>query len=1128
MEDLFSVAAAQGDQTSEARASQARTPEDEYRRVMAVLSDAQLRAVTHQDGALIVLAGPGTGKTRVITARVAHMIRERGIAPDRIAAVTFTNKAAGELRGRLGDLVGQTTAARVQASTFHSLGFGIVRRFADVLGLASNFQIIDSAQRNRLIREVIRGEGLYKGSLSSGISAAVEHAQAVMEGLRHQGMDSAAARAWLGEAIEAAQGLGGDKRSARLGELERFADAVGVYGAFERGCLERGWVVIDDLILLPTKLIREHDSIASILRHDYAHLVVDEFQDVNLAQIRMIRALCPPREGADVCVVGDDDQSIYGFRGADDRAFSHFAAIWSDSETIELTTNYRSASVVVEASNATITRASSRFAPGKRAVAHRGETPGCGLELIRMEDDAQTGEAIASVLLQMAGEGGEGFRFSSCAVIARSGGFLEQIAQTLLMEGIPIDMRERASPMEDEGARDVLAWARLLVDPESSVDLRRVLTRPPHRVDALALGSLVSGYRAARSRYEHGRDEEGVEAPDPGSLIGWVLDRADEAMRPRVEAMHALAQELGAVASEQPAAKTLAEIIKRTGVVHRELGDGRSRARRIEAISALVRFARDRADRFDAPGDLGAMLAYFDDLDEKERGLGELPEDLVAGAAGAEGANGSDRGAVAMLTAHASKGLEFDTVFVARVGQHGYAPSGKGGEEVLPAGLVDHGDRDEKSRLADEERRVFFVALTRAKDRAILTARVPKKPSAANYAIELRESMGTRLVERDVGEVIDPERAGDAVSRLGAEFRAIKRINDAFDQAKREARRDAADAIDAHELGEIDQREMASRLSAAGERAAAVSEIRRDGRMPAWAGDERTRAFAQKLIDVLVQREAASDGGTLHPGLAAPLSLSFSKISTYLHCPRCYLAEHVFRLHQDDRVHAVVGTAVHEGLERFYRRWREADAGGGETPGFEQLRSLVRSGFMAGWPRDREIDEGRLEQLDAMLDVFWSQMHREDAHIEELERTIALPYVCDGVEHRLIAKIDRVDLGEAGGRRVIDYKTGAPRKALVEPRKDDLQLGIYAMALTHELGDPGPASVCEYWCLQDGSRGVIGFDGLDMKKIGAQIDKAIRGMLAGDWERSPRCRGDEAPCAILDLRDDPGAALGGR
>lgn len=1119
MEDLFTM---DGERV-QPRCDDADT---EYNNVIGVLSTAQRDAVEHDGGPLIVLAGPGTGKTRVITARVAQMIRERNIEPDRVAAVTFTNKAAGELQGRLADLVGDTVAARVKASTFHSLGLGIVRRFADVLGLEHNPELIDSAQRNRLIREIIRDERLYRFALGSGISAAVEHAHKSMEQLRHLGLDSAAARKWLDQSNTELDGLDGEAKAARAAMLDRFADAIGVYASFEQRCRDRGWLVFDDLILLPSKLIREHESIAAILRQEHRHVVVDEFQDVNRAQIEMIRALCPPERHPDVCVVGDDDQSIYGFRGADDRAFAHFAQVWDGSRTVELTTNYRSTGVIVEASNATITRAASRFAPGKEAIAHRGDVDRASLELVRMEEDGQTGEAIASMLLNMASEGGGDFSFNQCAVIARTTNFLDQIAQTLLLEGIPIDMRQKQAPMEDEGVRDVFAWARWLVDPESSNNLRRVLTRPPYHCDGVKLGSLISGYRNARSRFEQG-DGSGDD-PDPGALLDWILQRADEPMRVKIEPMRELAAELAAVASERNAPEAVLEIIKRTGAVHRELADAHQRARRIESLSAVVRFARSRLSRFDAPGDLGAMLSYFDDLDEKEQSLGELPEDTVAHSGGeAFGTSSDDRGAVAMLTAHASKGLEFDTVFIPRVGRYGYPQPNRGDEGVLPEGVVDRAgdERDEKARHSDEERRVFFVALTRAERRAVVLAKLPKKATSANYALELREAMGEQLIERDVHEVIDPERAGDAVSRLSAEFKAVKRVRDVFDQAKRDARRDAAQAIDAHELGEVDRGVMIERVGAAADRAAAVSEVLRTGLMPDWINDPQTRAFAQRLLDSLEREDAAEDSVQLYPGLAGPLKLSFSQISKYLHCPRCYLAQFVLKLPVDDGLHASVGTAVHEGLELFYTQWRDADSEGTATPGFDVLKQIVHKRFMHHWPRDRAIDPDRVEQLDAMIRVFWEQMHDEEAHIEELEKPILLKYECDGVQHTLRGKIDRIDATASGGRRVIDYKTGSARKELLEPKNNDLQLGIYAMALQAELGDPGPGSVCEYWCLQDGSRGVIGFDALKMGKIQENIDKVIRGILAGEWPRGRKCTADDASCMLLEPYQASGQAF---
>lgn len=1089
------------------------------------LTADQRGAVEHDDGPLIVLAGPGTGKTRVITARVAHMITIRDVNPEQIVAVTFTNKAAGELGERLGELVGGTVSARVVSSTFHSLGLRIIRRFGDVLGVPSEPILIDSSQRKGLVREIIREQGLYSYAMGGGIDSAIGLATEVMKELRNLGMTSGDAMAWLDRERQVIGGLENGEKEARIGELERFEQAALVYSHFESRCLDRGWMEYDDLIMLPSRLMRDHKQIAAILRQDHRHVVVDEFQDVNAAQIEMIRQLCPPESNPDLCVVGDDDQSIYGFRGADDRAFAHFAQIWAGAPTITLSTNYRSAEAIVEASNAVIDRAHVRFDDSKKAVSHAGEVARAGVELVRLVDEKQSGEIIAAMLLKMASdaqESGGKFEFGSCAVIARTGGELERIARVLMIEGIPVEMREKSSPMEDEGVQDVIAWARLLGDPNSSADLRRILARPPYRCDAIKIGGLIAGWKVRRSRWMHGDDD----ALDPGALLDWLAqhaDESDERLGARIRRMHVLAIELGKIASDSTASTALMEIVKRTGVVHSDLGDGRRRASRVAAVVALVSFARSRSDRFESPGDLPAMLRYWEDLDPKEQSLGELPEHRVHDRNDRLGSV-EDRGAVAMLTAHASKGLEFETVFIPRVGPpHGYPMTSGSDGEVLPEGLIDRaGDvRDVKARRIDEERRVFYVALTRAHYRAVLLARLPKKSTSTNFVLELRDSLGGGLVEHDECDVLDPAASGDAVSRLGAEFRSASRMRDVFDQARQDERRMAASAIDAMELGEIDRDELANRLSITADRIAVINEVLRSGEVPGWVSGGELGVLAQRLVDV-ISDAVPDDGGVLHGPLDGPLRLSFTQIAGYLHCPRCYLVEQVLELPSEEASPAMVGKAMHEALEVFYQRWREADAQGEQVPGVDELRALVKKKFFERWPSGIEVEEDKLEQALAMAGTLWSSMHSDDVHIEELEKKISLGYDCGGLTHQIKAVLDRVDATSSGGRRVIDYKTGKPRKELSEPKKDDLQLGIYAMALEEAFGDPGPGSVCEYWLLQDGSVGSIGFDELDMDKIRKKIDKAIAGMLAGVWERSPRCRGGQrgSACSILDRVDD--------
>ncbi|MBL4698857.1 MAG: PD-(D/E)XK nuclease family protein, partial [Phycisphaerales bacterium] len=363
----------------------------------------------------------------------------------------------------------------------------------------------------------------------------------------------------------------------------------------------------------------------------------------------------------------------------------------------------------------------------------------------------------------------------------------------------------------------------------------------------------------------------------------------------------------------------------------------------------------------------------------------------------------------------------------------------------------------------------------------------------------------------------DPAAGNDAVSRLGAEFKAANRMRDVFDQARRDERRLAAAAIDAMELGEIDRDELAARLNTCADRIAVVNAVLRDGQVPSWVEDNELAGFAQQLVDALAQKEEPKSS-SLHPPMIGPLKLSFTQISSYLHCPRCYLVEQVLRLPSEETTNAVIGKAVHEALELFYQQWRIADAEGEQTPGLEKLESLTKEKFFRHWPNDVELDTSKLEQAIAMVGVLWSSMHADDVHIEELEKKMVLPFVCEGVTHQIRAVLDRVDATASGGRRVIDYKTGKARKELAEPKEDDLQLGIYAMALNEAFGDPGPGSVCEYWLLQDGTKGSIAMDAINMDKVHKKINKAIAGLLAGEWEQSTRCKGGQwtSACSILD------------
>ncbi len=1074
------------------------------------LTDRQREAVGHDTGPLIILAGPGTGKTRVITERVAAMVTDRGHNPEQILAVTFTNKAAGELANRLAGSLGQSTAHRIKTSTFHSFGSSIIHRFSDALSLPANPILIDSSQRRKLTRELISAHGLYQATRGAGIDSAIEHALGTIANLRNAGIEAQRASRWCQTELSNLADLDDQETTARRAILSRFGEAAKLFELIDHACIERGWMVYDDLIAWPTRLMRTNANIAAIIRQENRHLVVDEFQDVNAAQIAMLEALCPPTTNPDLCVVGDDDQSIYAFRGADDRAFARFDSIWPGTRTIMLDDNFRSEPTIVRASNTIITNApdGSRFAPDKAANAFKPDSPTASVELVRLEHDDQAGEAIATMLLQMRSQD-PGFKPQNCAVIARTSAQLAKVARVLDLAGIGYSLIQRRPIIEDPGVQDILAWSRLIVNPTSTSELRRVLSRPPMRGDPHEIGALLAGWKTAASRAHADPSEH----TDPGAILPWMIQRTTGETLQVVDRAMGLCDQLAVINAESPAADTLMEIIKRTGVIHSELPNARDRADRVQAVVGLLSFARTRASRLDQPGDLGAFHRYIDDLDQNDKSLAELPEDRVDNS----GKDGSDEttGEIQLLTAHASKGLEFDTVFIPNVvSPHGYPHMSGSTDEGLPEGMVDRvgDDRDAKQRRADEERRVFYVALTRAERRAIMLAKVPKNTRAVNFALELIASPETKVIEHDSRSILD-DQGTDEIAKLASEFKIRKSIRDEFDNLRRNARIAAAAALDRADTLNADPAELEQILVDSARTIALASTVQASGQVPQWAAETSISDLGNRLVESL-EEETPIDS-PIHGGIAGPLKLSYTRIQTYLKCPRCYLVKYVHELPGDEHAASTTGSAVHQALELFYTQWRDADAEGTQTPGIDRLESLTRNAFIQLWPSHMELDTARLEQAIAQAHTIWDTLHDENAQILELERELKLPYEHDSITHTLTAKIDRIDQLASGAYRVIDYKTGYPKKDLLEPKATDLQMGIYAMALRSMFGDDISGSQFEYWLLQDGSTGVLGADDINEQRIEKTINKVIEGIRDGQWHQGTKCTGE---CSILDIR----------
>jgi len=1074
--------------------------------ILGALSKAQRRAVEHDAGPLAVLAGPGAGKTRVIVSRVARLALPvaqggAGADPESVVALAFTIKSAQEMRDRLASMLGGGLAGRLRVGTCHSFGRSILSRFGDVLGLPASLRVMDSAVQRRTLRALTLEHDLFAHRRGEGIESSISEAIGFISQCQNAAIEAPAVLAWCereGERLASGEGVKDEKElAARRALLTTRRDMARLFELYDRARLPAGRITLDDYIALPVRILRRSEMASAIVRDETRHIVVDEFQDWNPAQIELLRLLAPTDSGAsppDVCVVGDDDQAIYAFRGADDRAFARFEEIWPGAEIVRLDLNYRSAEPVVDAARVVIEGADERFAPDKVIRASdawkpsRGGDP--GVEGVLVADDAHVGSAIGAMIRSDRATSQRAY--GDYAVLARSNGTRDAVVSALEILGIPVIAKRRLTPLDDPAVRDLLAWMRLLAGIESDAHTQRLLA-------SATVGGTVDEISAWRR--EHLR-ECGLGERDERSFIDWL--GSERASEPAVGRFLETLGDLRTRVAGKGASGAAREIITGAALVASGGLAPRDRAARVARLAHVISFIEQCEPDLEEPGGVRAFLDHYADLSDEEQAFARSSDDAVDRDEGDD-----DRpDAVAVLTAHSAKGLEFDTVFVARVrpGRAGF-PSRQPREESL---LPDELSGRAPGSVDDEERRLFYVACTRAERRLVLLAKEKKTRGKGDYFIELEDALGFPVSDAadwmSRADVTPPDGLTDDESAARLDI-AAERARDAGVLALRDAEREGLSE------GELDA--IRTRLSDAAERLAMIAHLRRTGAMH----ETLKNADPERAAEILAHVKNSGDG--LRP-LRAPLSLSYSFINAYQRCPACFYVRHVLGFSEEKTPKLTIGNAVHAALETFYVETRDAEADGVFPPGKDRLLELGEQRLRSGWPAATPVEPDAFSQVRSQLETFWDQMHDPSAEILLLEgqghggarvRPFAYPYRGD---HTMIAKLDRVDRLPDGGFRIIDYKTGAATKKLLEPAKNDLQLSIYAMALQEhlELEEP-PRGTAEYWVVATGQRGVIDLGKLDLEKARAKINAAIDGMLDGRYDRTTNTRECSGLCAVL-------------
>jgi DNA helicase-2/ATP-dependent DNA helicase PcrA len=670
------------------------------------LSPEQLAAVVHRGTPALVLAGAGSGKTRVLTYRIAHLVGASAVPPGRILAVTFTNKAAGEMRARAERLLG-ARAEGLWLGTFHGLCARLLRIYGERVGVPKGFVIYDDHYSLDVVRacavELGLPEELYPArALAACIDDAKNRGERPSEYARRE-------HDFLTE------------RAAKL------------YPLYQKKLAQQSALDFGDLILRACDLLTPGAPGADELAGRFLHLLVDEFQDTNAAQYRLLRLLA--RGGGDVCAVGDDDQSIYGWRGADVRNILGFEKDFPGAVVLRLGHNYRCSAAIVRAAAAVVEH--NRFRHGKRLWTENpdGEPP----VYVRCRDERDEAKLVGGIVARLALE--EGFAYGECAVFFRTNAQSRVLEDALRELRIPHVVVGGVRFYERKEVRDVLAYLRLCRNPQSDVDFRRVLNVPARglgqttlsRIEEQAQGAACSLWEAARTLAVGGSLPRGA-----ATKLRGFLDLLDE-----------LARE----ADRRPVAELVRHLLERTGyrqmLLEARSPEARARLENVEELASAAQEFQDQSE--------DASLAAFLET-------AALVSDIDQAPSRAE--------AVSLMTLHSAKGLEFRAVLLA------------GMEE----GIFPHARSSKDEADIEEERRLCYVGLTRAKEHAWLTSaalrRLYGEAKATQESRFIRE-LGDAVVRqsRVFEETADPEIRFWERPRRPAVARSRPRSRrDAFDQ----------------------------------------------------------------------------------------------------------------------------------------------------------------------------------------------------------------------------------------------------------------------------------------------------------------------------------------------------------
>lgn len=618
---------------------------------LSQLSDVQKEAVVNYKGPALIIAGAGSGKTRVLTYRIAWLI-EQGIAPRSILALTFTNKAAREMRERIAALVGEDTAKRLWMGTFHSIFARILRQESARLGYPSTFTIYDTQDSRNVVKQIIKqyqlDDTIYKpNDIFGRISQAKNNLitpQVYAANSQIQASDKAQGKPMIAQ----------------------------IFADYAARCFKAGAMDFDDILILTNVLFRDHPEALDKYRQHFRYILVDEYQDTNYAQYLIVKKMAEAHRN--LCVVGDDAQSIYAFRGAKIENILNFRNDYPDYKVYKLEQNYRSTQTIVNAANSVIDKNARQI---KKRVYSENEV-GDPILVLKTGSDHEEGHAVANMVQDL--KYAKRLHNSDFAVLYRTNAQSRILEEAFRKRNIPYKVYGGLSFYQRKEIKDTLAYLRLIVNPRDNEAFKRIINYP-----ARGIGDTTV------SRIEEAAEIHGCSLWEISERLPEMAPSVGSAARTKVAGFLQILQRMMEKKGVTDPYDLVYEVTATTGLIQDLRSDktpeGVSRIENVEALLNGVKEYVQAKKEEEEPATLESFLESIALLTDDDQDKGE------------------DRDRVSLMTIHASKGLEFNTIFIT------------GLEELLFPGqqsLVSPND-------LEEERRLFYVALTRGKSRVVLS-----------------------------------------------------------------------------------------------------------------------------------------------------------------------------------------------------------------------------------------------------------------------------------------------------------------------------------------------------------------------------------------------------------------------